>query len=61
MAGCARSNIVHDKSNEAGQVELPSNVSDGLTNAWMSSQTMVMIGTEDVGVERQVSGIVYAG
>ena len=27
-AGCARSNVVHDESNEAGPVELPSNVSD---------------------------------
>ena len=47
-ASCARLNIVHNESNEAGPVELPSNVSDSLTNAWMSGQTMVVIGTEDI-------------
>ena len=48
MAGCARLNIVCDKSNEVGPVELPSNVSDGLTNTWMSGQTMVVIRMKDV-------------
>ena len=47
-AGCARSNVVRDESNEAGPVELPLNVSDGLTNTWMSGPTMVVIGTKDV-------------
>ena len=47
-ASCARSNVVRNKSNKVGPIELPSNVSDGLTNTWMSSQPMVVIGTKDV-------------
>ena len=31
-AGCAGTNVVFDESNKVGPVELPSNVSDGLTN-----------------------------
>ena len=58
-AGCARSNIVRDKSNEAGPVELPSNVSDSLTNTWMSHQTMVVIGMKDVQSDVLVVGNVY--
>ena len=41
-------NIVCDESKEVGPVELPLNVSDGLTNTWMSHQTMVMIRVKDV-------------
>ena len=59
MAGCARSNIVHDESNEVGPVELPSNVSDGLTNTWMSHQTMVVMGTKDVKSDVLVVGNIY--
>ena len=46
MASCARLNVVHNKSNKVGPVELPLNVGDSLTNNWMSSQTMVVVGTK---------------
>ena len=59
MAGCARSNIVRDESNEAGPVELLSNVSDSLTNTWMSHQTMVVIGMKDIKLDVLVVGNVY--
>ena len=58
-AGCARSNIVCDESNEVGPVELPSNVSDGLTNTWMSHQTMVMIRAKDVKSDVLMVGNIY--
>ena len=58
-AGCARSNIVHDELNEAGPVELPSNVSDSLTNTWMSCQMMVVMGTKDIKSDVLVGGNVY--
>ena len=58
-AGCARLNIVHDKLNETGPVELPLNVSDSLTNTWMSHQTMVMIGAKDVKSDILVVGNIY--
>ena len=59
MASCARSNVVCNKSNKVGPVELPSNVGDGLTNTWMSSQMMVMVGTKDVKSDILVVGNVY--
>ena len=58
-AGCARSNVVCDESNKAGPVELLLNVSDGLTNAWMSGQTMVVIRTKDVKSNILVVGNIY--
>ena len=58
-AGCARLNVVRDELNEAGPVELPSNVSDGLTNTWMSCQTMVMIRAKDVKSDILVVGNIY--
>jgi len=48
MAGCAGANVVHYESNEVGLVELPSNIADGLTNAQMSSQSMIMMRTKDI-------------
>ena len=55
-ASCARSNVVHDESNEAGPVELPSNVSDSLTNAWMSRKVMVVIRAKDIKLDVLVVG-----
>ena len=52
-------NVVHDKLNEVGPVELLLNVSDGLTNAWMSGQTMVVIRTKDVKSNILVVGNIY--
>ena len=59
MAGCARSNVVRDESNEVGPVELLSNVSDGLTNTWMYHQTMVMIRAKDVKSDVLMVGNIY--
>ena len=58
-ASCARSNVVRNKLNEVGPVELPSNVSDGLTNTWMSHQMMVMIRAKDVKSDILVVGNIY--
>ena len=58
-ASCARSNVVRNESNEVGPVELPSNVSDGLTNAWMSRKAMVVIRAKDVKSDVLVVGNVH--
>ena len=58
-AGCARSNIVRDELNKVGTLELLLNVSDGLTNTWMSCQMMVVIGTKDVKLDILVVRNVY--
>ena len=36
-----------------------SNVGDGLTNTWMSSQTMVVVGMKDIKSDVLVVGNVY--
>ena len=59
MAGCARSNVVRDKPNEAGPVELLLNVSDSLTNTWMSGQMMVVIIMKDIESNILVVGNIY--
>ena len=38
---------------------MPSNVSDGLTNAWMSHKAMVVIRVKDIKLDILVVGNVY--
>jgi len=43
--------VVGDEGNHLGPIELMKDVPDGLGNAWVSSQAMVMLGVKDIQSE----------
>jgi len=43
--------VVDDKSNNLGPIELTPDVLDCLGNAWVSSKVMVMVGAKDIQLD----------
>ena len=46
--------VVDDKSNNLGPIELTPDVLDCLGNAWVSSQVMVMVGSKDIQLDNLI-------
>ena len=51
VAGQAGSHVISDKLDELGPVELVSDVTNHLADAWMSCEAMVMVGVENVQMD----------